>query len=295
MTTKIVTVLGLGRMGSGIAQRLLESGYHLHVFNRTASRAAALAAAGARAFATPREACAGTSAILAFLSDDAASREVWLGPDGALAGASAPGAFALECSTLSHDWVLELGAESRRRGLRYIDAPVTGLPQSAAAGELTVLAGAAAEDLEDATPLLAAFSSRVIHFGPAGAGTAYKLLVNMLGAVQIASAAEVMALAEKAGLEPQVVADALASGQAASPQVIRNTRRMAAGDPEHPVIFTPQLRLKDAEYALALARKLGVGSPFGALAAATFRELCALGRGEINESAVIEIARSRRS
>lgn len=181
----------------------------------------------------------------------------------------------------------------RGRGLRYIDAPVTGLPESAAAGELTVLAGASTEDLADVTPLLAAFSSRVIHFGPAGAGTAYKLLVNMLGAVQIASAAEVMALAEKAGLDPQVVVDALGSGQAASPQVIRNTRRMAGGSHAHPVIFPPQLRLKDAEYALALARKLAVGSPFGALAAETFRELCSLGRGEINESAVIEIARSR--
>jgi 3-hydroxyisobutyrate dehydrogenase len=288
MTT--FAVLGLGRMGSGIARRLLATGHRVQVFNRTASRAAALEAAGAHRFATPREACIGASAIVSMVSDDSASREVWLGTHGALAGAVAPATLVIECSTLSHDWVLELSAESRRRGLRYIDAPVTGLPES----ELTVLAGASAEDLAVAMPRLSAFSSRVIHFGPIGAGTAYKLLVNMLGAVQIASAAEAMALAEKAGLDPQRVADALGSGQAASPQVIRNARRMAQGDHENPVIFTPRLRVKDVEYALSLARKLEVGTPFGALAAEAFRELCALGRGEVNESAVIEVARLQR-
>ncbi len=288
MTT--VAVLGLGRMGSGVARRLLATDHRVQVFNRTASRAVPLIAAGARGFATPREACAGASAIVSIVADDIASREVWLGTGGALAGALAPGTLLIECSTLSHDWVLELSAESRRRGLRYIDAPVTGLPQS----ELTVLAGASAEDLAASTPFLSAFASRVIHFGPAGAGTAYKLLVNMLGAVQIASAAEAMAFAERAGLEPQRVAQALGSGQAGSPQVIRNTRRMAQEAHGEPVIFTPRLRLKDVEYALALARKLEIGAPFGALAAEAFRKLCARGRDDINESAVIEIARDTR-
>jgi 3-hydroxyisobutyrate dehydrogenase len=117
--------------------------------------------------------------------------------------------------------------------------------------------------------------------------------VNLLGAVQIASAAETMALGERAGLDPKLMAEALASGQAASPQVVRNTRRIAERNHEDPVIFTPQLRLKDVEYALSLARKLGIGSPFGALAAQAFRDLCSLGRAQANESAVIEIARQR--
>jgi 3-hydroxyisobutyrate dehydrogenase len=228
------------------------------------------------------------------LSDDHASREVWLGTGGALSGALAPGAFAIECSTLSHDWVLELDAEASRRGLRYIDAPVTGPPEAAVAGELTLLVGAHPEHLAEARPIFAALCRRIVHFGLPGAGTAYKLIVNMLGAIQIASAAEAMALAERAGLDPKLVAEALATGQAASPQVIRNTRRIADGDHEHPVIFTPQLRVKDVEYALSLARKLGIGSPFGTLAAETFRELCSLGRAQANESAVIEIARERR-
>ena len=122
-----------------------------------------------------------------------------------------------------------------------------------------------------------------------------RILVNMLGAVQIASAAESMALAERAGLDLDVVAAALASGQAASPQVIRNTRRMVAGDSDRSVVFTPRLRLKDVDYALRLANKLNLGAPFGTLAADAFRELCNIGRGDENESRVIEVARSRRS
>jgi 3-hydroxyisobutyrate dehydrogenase len=290
----IVAFLGLGRMGSGMARRLLEARHELRVFNRTLARAAPLVAAGARCFATPREACSGVSAVVSMVSDDRASREVWLGADGALSGAMVPATLAIECSTLSHDWVLELDDQASRRGLRYIDAPVTGLPDAALSGELTLLVGAHSEHLAAARPILSALCQRLIHFGPPGAGTAYKLIVNLLGAVQIASAAEAMALGEKAGLEPHRMAEALATGQAASPQVIRNARRIADGDHEHPVIFTPQLRVKDVEYALSLARKLGIGSPFGSLAAETFRELCSLGRAQANESAVIEIARKRR-
>lgn len=129
--------------------------------------------------------------------------------------------------------------------------------------------------------------------GPPGAGTAYKLLVNMLGAVQIASVAEVIAIAEKIGLDLRMVADALATGQAASPQVIRNARRMIAGHSDQTVVFTPKLRLKDVEYALALAQKLEIGSPFGVLAAQVYRRLNDLGYASSNESEVIEVARQQ--
>jgi 3-hydroxyisobutyrate dehydrogenase len=203
------------------------------------------------------------------------------------------GAFAIECSTLSHEWVTELSAAAMSRGLRYLDAPVTGLPDSAAAGELTLLVGAEAADLDDARALLNAFSQRVIHFGAVGTGTAYKLIINMLGAVQIASAAESMALAERAGLDLQVVAEAIAVGQAASPQVVRNTRRMVEGDRNPNITFTPRLRLKDVDYALRLARQVGLGTPFGALAARAFGQLCDTGHADENESIVIDVARQQ--
>jgi 3-hydroxyisobutyrate dehydrogenase len=241
------------------------------------------------------EACRDADAVIVMVADDEASRAVWLGDRGVLSQSPRAGALAIECSTLSYDWVTELSATAAARGFHYIDAPVTGLPDTAAAGELTLLVGAGTAELELARPILGAFSRRIIHFGAVGTGTAYKLIVNLLGAVQIASAAESMALAERAGLDLNVVADALATGQAASPQVIRNTRRMVEGDLNRTVTFTPRLRLKDVDYALRLANKLDLGAPFGALAASAFRELCNIGRAEDNESHVIEVARARRS
>jgi 3-hydroxyisobutyrate dehydrogenase len=274
-----------------MARRLVDAGYRLRVFNRTAGRADDLVRRGAVQCGTPREACEGAQAIVSMVTDDQASREIWHGATGALAAEFEPGAFAIECSTLSYDWVLELSAAATRQGLRYLDAPVTGLPESAAAGELVLLLGADREDLSAARPLLATFSKNILHFGRIGTGTAYKLLVNLLGAVQIASAAETMAIAEKVGLDLGMVADALAIGQAASPQVIRNTRRIADGNHHRDILFTPQLRLKDIEYGLTLAHKFSIGSPFGKLAGEMFRQLCALDQRQTNESKIIDIAR----
>lgn len=290
-----VAFIGLGRMGSGMARRLLDCGHELRVFNRTASRGDDLARRGAIQCNTPREACAGAHAVVSMVADDPASRAVWYGPDGVLAANLAPNSLAIECSTLSYQWVLELGAKATAQGLRYLDAPVTGLPDTAAAGELTLLVGGDPEHLSAARRLLTAFSKRIIHFGQVGKGTAYKLLVNMLGAVQIASAAETMAIAERVGLNPRTVADALGTGQAASPQVIRNTQRIADGDHDRNIVFTPQLRLKDVDYALALSRQFSIGSPFGKLAGDMFRQLSAANEKPVNESKVIDIARIQRA
>lgn len=288
-----VAFVGLGRMGSGIAARVLAAGHDVAVFNRSIEKTLALEKRGALVFDTAREAAAGADAVITMTANDESSRAVWMGDDGVLAAELRDGTLAIECSTLSYDWVAQLAAEAAKRGLRYIDAPVTGLPDNAAAGELTLLVGAETKDLELAQPLLATFSNRVLHFGPVGAGTAYKLMINLMGAVQIAAAAEGMALAERAGLDPKLVADAIATSQAASPQVVRNTRRMADNDHGENVAFTPVLRLKDVEYALRLARTLGVGTPFGDVARKAFAQMCQSGRESANESAVIEVMRAQ--
>lgn len=289
-TKRNVAFIGLGKVGLGMATRLLMTGHSVTVYNRTPARADPLVRAGAHLAGTPREACDGAEVIVSMTADDNASRAVWLGDHGILAANPAPGAFAVECST-PHDWVLELSSAAASRRLRYLDAPVTGLPNAAAAGDLTLLVGGAVDDLHACRPLLAALSQRIIHFGPVGTGTAYQLIINLLGAVQIASAAESMAIAERAGLDLAVVAEAIASGQAASPQVIRNTRRMVEGNHDRNVIFTPALRLKDVRYALRLARKLGIGSPFGELAGRAFGQLVGLGHERANESKIIEVSR----
>jgi len=290
---KRIAFLGLGRMGSAMALRLLGRSYDVTVYNRTAERARPLVDAGAKLARTAREACASAEAVIAMTADDVSSRAMWLGNDGALAAELAPKALAIECSTLSHGWAVELGSRVAQRGLRYVDSPVTGLPDAAAAGELTLLVGATPADFDAARPLLDALATRVLHFGPVGTGTAYKLAINLIGAVQIASAAEGLALAERAGLDPKLVVAAIATSQAASPQVVRNTQRMIEGEFSRNIVFTPVLRLKDIDYALRLAESLGVATPIGAAAREAFAQLVALGAGADHEARVIEIARTR--
>ncbi len=154
-----------------MAQRVLAAGHTLQVYNRTASRTQSLQAQGARVCATPAAACNGVDAIISMVADDSASQSVWCGPEGILSASWQPDAFAIECSTLSHAWVVDLAATARAQRLRYLDAPVTGLPDAAASGALTLLVGADDADLAAGRPLLDTFSQRIIHFGPVGTGT----------------------------------------------------------------------------------------------------------------------------
>jgi 3-hydroxyisobutyrate dehydrogenase len=288
-----IAFIGLGRMGRGMAGRLLGAGHDLVVVNRTPGKAADLVAQGAAESATAQDAVRGADAVVVMVSDDDASRSVWLGPDGVLAGDPAPGTLAVDCSTLSHGWLLELAGAARERGLRFLDCPVTGLPDVAAAGGLTLLVGADPADLAAAQPLLEPMSAAVLHFGPVGAGNAYKLAINLMGAVQIAAAAELLVIAERAGLDLEQVAAAVSTSQAASPQVVRNTDRMVAADHDR-VVFSGRLRRKDTAYGVALARSLGVDAAFGRVALARLDALLASGRGDENESAVVDVARSAR-
>jgi 3-hydroxyisobutyrate dehydrogenase len=286
-----VAFLGLGKMGAGMASRLATAGHSLSVYNRTPGRAASLEKLGARVSETPRAAAQNADIIIGMTADDESSRAVWLGEQGALAAENHPDALAIECSTLSHDWVIELAGHVANRGFRYVDAPVTGLPDAAAAGTLTLLVGAHATALDAARPVFSSLATRVLHFGGVGQGTVYKLMVNLMGAVQIAAAAEGMVLAERAGLDLGLVADAIASGQSASPQVVRNVRRFVTGDHGAPINFTPALRLKDIEYALRLARSLDSPGEFGEVAARLYRKLCERGYSRDNESRIVEVVR----
>jgi 3-hydroxyisobutyrate dehydrogenase len=287
-----VAFLGLGKMGSGMAGRLVAAGHNVSVYNRNPERAAPFAKLGARVAGSARSAAERADIIIGMTADDESSRAMWMGDQGALAADNLPDALAIECSTLSHDWVLELAGQVRERRFRYVDSPVTGLPDAAAAGTLTLLVGADPADLDAARPVFASLAARVLHFGGVGQGTAYKLMINLVGAVQIASAAEGVALAERAGLDLKLVADAVASGQAASPQVVRNVRRFVSGEHGGAVNFTPALRLKDIEYALRLARKLGMECRFGSTAQQLYRTLCERGFAGENESRIIEVLRS---
>jgi 3-hydroxyisobutyrate dehydrogenase-like beta-hydroxyacid dehydrogenase len=241
-------------MGHGMAGRYLDAGFAVTVWNRSKAKADDLIARGAQWATSPNHAAVGADAVVTMVADDEASREVWLTKDGAVA-AMKPGALAIECSTVSHAHALAMAGELRSRGLIYIDCPVTGLPEAAAAGKLTLLVGAAAADLAKARPYLAPIGTTIRHFGAVGSGTVFKLINNLLGAVQIASLAEGLAIAEQSGLDMKLVVEALSTGAVASPQVIRHSKRMAARDFSG-ASFTAALRHKDAAYAVALAEAL---------------------------------------
>jgi 3-hydroxyisobutyrate dehydrogenase len=286
-----IAFFGLGRMGAGMAGRLLAAGHEVTVWNRTEAKASTLLAEGARWASTPAKAAAGADAAFAMLADDAASRAVWLDADGALHYLP-PGAFVIECSTLSHPYVLELAAAAKAKGLRYIDCPVTGLPQVAAAGELTLLIGANGADLEAAKPILVPLCTDMYVFGPVGAGTGYKLMINLMGAVQIAALAEGLAMAERLGLEREAVIAAVSSGAAASRQVVRYCRPMSEGRYAAEPTFTTELRHKDASYGLALARTLELPSPLGAAATEWWSKASVLSPGG-DEARLIEVVTQR--
>ncbi len=263
-----IAFLGLGRMGIGMASRLLGAGHQVTVWNRTRSKAESLLASGAQWAATPAEAAANADAAIAMLADDAASRRAWLESEDAAQKHLARGAFVIECSTISYSHVLELAAAAKVKGLRYIDSPVTGLPNAAAAGDLTLLVGAEQADLDAARPLLAPLCKAIHHFGPVGAGSGYKLMINLMGSVQIAALAEGLALAQKLGLNHDAVAAAIESGAAASPQVVRYCRPMMERAFSNNPTFTTELRHKDASYGVALANAMGVPAPLGEAATA---------------------------
>jgi 3-hydroxyisobutyrate dehydrogenase-like beta-hydroxyacid dehydrogenase len=221
------------------------------------------------------------------VADDEASRAVWLTKDGAAATMKA-GTLAIECSTVSYKHALDLAYELRGRGLVYIDCPVTGLPDAAASGKLTLLVGAEPADLERAQPYLAPLSTTIRHFGPVGTGTVYKLINNLMGAIQIAGIAEGLAIAEQAGLDMKLVLEAIETGVAASPQVMRHSRRMVARDFSG-ATFTASLRHKDAAYAVALAESLLSAAPIMGRAAVQSYARAKANAPDDDEGKMIEI------
>jgi 3-hydroxyisobutyrate dehydrogenase-like beta-hydroxyacid dehydrogenase len=249
-----VAFIGLGRMGHGMAGRYLDGGFTVAVWNRSKAKADDLITRGARWAHSPADAADGADAVVTMVADDEASRAVWLGNDGAAMTADT-GTLAIECSTVSYRHALDLARELRDRSLIYIDSPVTGLPDAAASGKLTLLVGAEPADLERARPYLVPLSTTIRHFGAVGTGTVYKLINNLMGAIQIAGIAEGLAIAEQAGLDMKLVLEAVETGVAASPQVIRHSKRMVARNFSG-ATFTAALRHKDAAYAVALAESL---------------------------------------
>jgi 3-hydroxyisobutyrate dehydrogenase len=224
-----IAFLGLGAMGSRMAARLLAAGHTLTVWNRDPARAEPLADAGATMAATPRAAATGADVVIAMVRDDSASRSVWLDPATGAMDAMAPGAIAIDSSTLSVGHVQVLAAAATSRGLAFVDGPVAGSRPQAEAGQLIFLAGADPATLDATRPVLGAMGGAVLHAGPAGTGTALKLAVNALLGIQVAALAELLAMLREQGVAAALAAELLAQTPVISPAAKGALTSMVAG------------------------------------------------------------------
>ena len=282
--------LGLGLMGSGMVRRLLGHGFSVAVFNRNSARTVGLTELGARIATSARDAGSGADVVIDMVSDDAASRAMWLGEKGALAGATA-GTVCIESSTVTVDWTRELAAAVTARGCEFLDAPVTGSKMHAAAGELNFLVGGTAATLEKVRPVLTPMSKSITLIGPAGSGAMLKLINNFICGVQVVSFAEGLAMIERSGLDRTRALEVLTSGAPGSPIVKLMATRMAAED--YTPNFLLRLMTKDLGYALQEAGKLSLNLATAVAARESFQKSITAGDGEKDMSAAIKILRAQ--
>jgi 3-hydroxyisobutyrate dehydrogenase len=285
MSKPRIAFFGLGIMGSGMARRLLVNGFPLTVFNRNAEKSRPFAAEGAHVAATPREAAAQADFIISMVADDNAARSLWLGENGALAGAK-PGTICIECSTVTVGWIHELAAAAQKQKCEFLDAPVTGSKNQSASGELNFLVGGDSATLEKMRPVFSAMGKNVSLLGPTGSGALVKLINNFVCGVQVASLAEALAMIERSGLDRAKALEVLSGGAPGSPLVKAVSARMTAPD------FTPnfllRLMAKDLGYAIAEGKKVSVELATAAAALASFQKSIAAGDGEKDIAAVVE-------
>jgi 3-hydroxyisobutyrate dehydrogenase len=285
-----VALLGLGTMGAGMAANLLKAGFSLSVYNRTAAKALALIGAGARFASTPAEAARDASVIISMLADDAASREVWLGKNGALDAAEKE-AILVESSTVSPAWIAELAGLARQRGVSFLDAPVTGSRTQAEAGQLSFLVGGDETALGRATPVLKAMSKEIVPLGPVGSGAKMKLINNFLCGVQIASLAEGLTWIERSGLDREKALSVLKSGAPGSPLLAAISARMV--EQNYSVNFLLSLMTKDLLYAQNESAHCSVELKTAGAARSLFEVAIAQGFGDEDMSSVIEPLRNK--
>lgn len=277
-------------MGSGMARRLLSANFPLAVYNRDRTKCIPFAAEGTFVAESPREAASHAQIILSMVADDSASRHMWLGDNGALAGVS-PSSVLIESSTLSIGWIKELESAAAQLGCEFLDAPVTGTKPHAESGELLFLVGGSADALDAARPVFSVLGRDVVHLGPSGSGALMKLINNFMCGVQAASFAEALSLIDAGGIDRDKAVSILTGGAPGSGIVKRMADRMATND------FTPQFALrwmaKDLAYAVGSGSARGISLRTAAAALSVFQEAITEGHGDKDFSAVTKSSERR--
>ncbi|MFJ4197692.1 NAD(P)-dependent oxidoreductase [Pseudomonas sp. NPDC089534] len=261
---------GIGLMGLPMCRRLLAAGYPLTVWNRNPAKCAPLVEAGARQVASPAELCAQADVVMLCLADTAVVREVVFGPAGIAEGAKG-GQLLVDFSSLEPTATREMAAElAGRTGMGWLDSPVSGGVAGAEAGSLAIMVGGEAADLERVRPVLMGLGQRVTHMGGVGAGQVTKACNQMIVACNALVIAEVVALAESAGVDAGLIAEALAGGFADSKPLQILAPQMAASRFE-PVKWHVRTLLKDLDTAVKFSRETGSATPLSGLAAQLMR------------------------
>ena len=262
-----VGFIGLGIMGRPMAKNLLKAGFQVVAYNRSPGPRAELAEAGATIAGSPREAASGADAVITIVNDSPDVEQVILGPDGVAEGA-APGTVVVDMSTISPEVTRRIGATLAERGVRMLDAPVSGGDTGAIAGTLSIMVGGEAADVARAMPLFEAMGKRIVHCGPLGAGQTVKLCNQIVVTLVNLSVCEALVFAQRNGVDPAKMIEAVGAGAGASWQLSNLGPRMLRRD------FAPgfkvKLQRKDLRLALGNAGQQNMALPGLALVSQLF-------------------------
>lgn len=237
-TQDYIAWLGLGIMGSRMAANLQKAGHSLTVYNRTPGAAVELQAAVNVRVADSPAACADARILITMLSNPEAVRAVATGPGGFLNSSANGSPLWIDCSTVDPETSKAMGQAAAKAGWRFVDAPVAGSREPAAAGELVFLAGGSADDLAEAQPLLDIMGKKTIPAGPIGAGSALKMAINLMLGQSLAAYSEAVALGTALGLNPALTQNVLLNTPVAAPVLGALRSRLESGDhtPHFPLL-----------------------------------------------------------
>ncbi|HEX7380565.1 MAG TPA: NAD(P)-dependent oxidoreductase [Nevskiaceae bacterium] len=275
---------GIGLMGSAMAERLLQAGHRLTVWNRTAAKCAPLAARGAQVARTPAHAAAGAGGVLLCLMDTQAVETVVFGPDGVARGGDCP-PWIVDHSTIPPDATRGLAQRLSEAGGDWLDAPVSGGIEGAAHGTLAVMVGGAPTHLEEVETVLRAYASQVTHVGKSGAGQAAKLCNQTIVATTVAAIAEAVGMARASGIDPTRLGEALAGGWADS-RLLRTFLPRMAHAPDHSIGALATM-LKDIDSVMTTARNRGTAMPVTASVQQLLRQAASFGLAQAELSAIV--------
>ena len=286
--TNRVALIGAGAMGGAIGTRLAETGNHLTVFDPDPAKRQTLVDKGASAATTAAEAAAASDYVILSLNAPAIVRRAVFGEAGVAAGAR-PGTLIIDMSSIDPEATKELAADAAEQGLRWVDSPLSGGAPKALTGQLTLMAGGAAKDVEDAYAVLRHVASNYTHMGPVGAGQTTKLINQVLCGLGFLAVAEATQLALDAGVDAAKIPQALKGGRADSAILQEYMPRFVAKDYRRTGRIDNMV--KDLSGAQDLARRTNTAMPLTAACAEIHRMLTAAGLGGEDQAALMEFFR----